>query len=55
MAQGAEVSAETEEEALQKARALFHEREYQHDKFVLVETVNYGMEGHEGAICRARG
>jgi len=39
MAEGAEVSAETEDEAHQKARRLFSERKCQNDKFVLVETV----------------
>lgn len=35
MAQGAEVSAETEDEARAKARNLFCEHKYQNDKFVL--------------------
>lgn len=39
MAEGAEVSAETEDEAHQKARRLFSEYKYQNDKFVLVEIV----------------
>ncbi len=39
MAQGAEVGAETEDEAHRKARALFPECGYQDDKFVLVEIV----------------
>lgn len=33
MAQGAEVHATSDDEAITKARALFHEPEYQHDKF----------------------
>lgn len=39
MAEGAEVSADTEDEARAKARKLFSEYRYQNDKFVLVETV----------------
>ena len=33
MAVGAEVRASSPEDAVRRARALFHEPEYQHDKF----------------------
>lgn len=33
MAQGAEVRASSDDEAIAKARALFHEPEYRHDRF----------------------
>lgn len=35
MAEGAEVRASNEVEAIAKARALFFEPEYQHDRFVV--------------------
>jgi len=33
MAEGAEVRASSPEDAVSRARALFHEPEYRHDKF----------------------
>ncbi len=33
MAEGAEVRASSDEEAIAKARALFYEPEYRHDRF----------------------
>ena len=38
MAEGAEVRASSDDEAIEKAKALFYEPEYRHDRFE-IETV----------------
>ena len=37
MAEGAEVHASSDDDAIAKARALFHEPEYRHDRFEIEE------------------